>query len=118
MSILTACGVQKVGGMALDADLQASNMNFYKATEGFLESLPQAIVQLSYVLRSPETPSKLIMPVGYNQELSNYVSLCILTLLFVIFRSDTNVIFNSVCFYSFNDVIIVSASSTYRFQIL
>ena len=68
MSILSACGVEKIGGIALHADLQASNMNFYKATEGFLESLPQAIVQLSYVLRSPETPSKLISPVGYNQE--------------------------------------------------
>ena len=117
MSILTACGVQKIGGMALDADLQASNMNFYKATEGFLESLPQAIVQLSYVLRSAETPSKLIMPVDYNQEYSipdHYI----LTLLFFIFRSHTKVILMSFCFYSLNDFIIIYASSAYRIQIL
>ena len=48
-----------MGGLKLDADIQASNMNFFKATEGFMESLPQAIVQLSYVLRTREPPSKL-----------------------------------------------------------
>ena len=112
MSILTACGVQKVGGMALNAELQASNMNFYKATEGFLESLPQAIVQLSYVLRSPDTPSKLIMPVDYNQEHINFSRYqCISTFLFFFFRSNPKVIINSFCIYSFNDVFVIYASA-------
>ena len=60
LSILSACGLKSFGGIALDAEIQTSNMNFYKATEGFLESLPQATVQLSYVLRSSEPPSKYI----------------------------------------------------------
>ena len=55
------------GGLGLDAEIQASNMNFFKATEGFLESLPQATIQLSYVLRTPftsDSPSKF--GVRYN----------------------------------------------------
>ena len=51
----------RFGDLSLDAEIQASNMNFFKATEGFLESLPQATIQLSYVLRTPftsESPSK------------------------------------------------------------
>ena len=41
-----------VSGVLLRSDTAAGNLNFYKSVEGFLESFPQAIYQLSILLRS------------------------------------------------------------------
>ena len=41
-----------VNGVLLRSDTMAGNLNFYKSVEGFLESFPQAIYQLSILLRS------------------------------------------------------------------
>ena len=39
-------------GVLLRSDTAAGNLNFYKGMEGFLESFPQAIYQISISLRS------------------------------------------------------------------
>ena len=44
-------GIQ-VNGVLLRSDTAAGNLNFYKGIEGFLESFPQAIYQISIVFRS------------------------------------------------------------------
>ena len=38
-------------GIPLDKDLMVGNVNFFKASEGYLESFPQAVYQLSIALR-------------------------------------------------------------------
>ena len=47
-------------GIPLEKDLLAGNVNFFKASEGYLESYPQAVYQLSITLRDQWPPSKLI----------------------------------------------------------
>ena len=42
----------EVNGVMLRRDTAAGNLNFYKSIEGFLESFPQAIYQISILLRS------------------------------------------------------------------
>ena len=44
-------GIQ-VNGVRLRSDTAAGNLNFYKGIEGFLESFPQAIYQISILFRS------------------------------------------------------------------
>ena len=44
-------GIQ-VNGVLLRSDTAAGNLNFYKGIEGFLESFPQAIYQISILFRS------------------------------------------------------------------
>ena len=44
-----------IGGVAMNPDSAILNSNFYKCTEGFLESLPQAVYQLAIVFRLEET---------------------------------------------------------------
>ena len=41
-----------VNGVLLRSETSAGNLNFYKGIEGFLESFPQAIYQISISLRS------------------------------------------------------------------
>ena len=41
-----------VNGVLLRSDTASGNLNFYKGMEGFLESFPQAIYQISILLRS------------------------------------------------------------------
>ena len=41
-----------VNGVLLRSETSAGNLNFYKGVEGFLESFPQAIYQISILLRS------------------------------------------------------------------
>ena len=43
-------GIQ-VNGVLLRSDTAAGNLNFYKGIEGFLESFPQAVYQISIVFR-------------------------------------------------------------------
>ena len=42
----------EVNGVLLRSDTASGNLNFYKGMEGFLESFPQAIYQISILLRS------------------------------------------------------------------
>ena len=42
----------KVGGSILNQDTTIGNLNFFKCAEGFLESFPQSVYQLSLVLRT------------------------------------------------------------------
>ena len=44
-------GIQ-VNGVLLRSDTAAGNLNFYKGIEGFLESFPQSIYQISILFRS------------------------------------------------------------------
>ena len=44
-------GIQ-VNDILLRSDTAAGNLNFYKGIEGFLESFPQAIYQISILFRS------------------------------------------------------------------
>ena len=43
-----------------EKDLLAGNVNFFKASEGYLESYPQAVYQLSITLRDRWPPSKIL----------------------------------------------------------
>ena len=38
-------------GIPLEKDLMVGNVNFFKASEGYLESFPQAVYQLSIAMR-------------------------------------------------------------------
>ena len=42
----------KVGTSILTQDTTVGNLNFFKCAEGFLESFPQSVYQLSLVLRT------------------------------------------------------------------
>ena len=42
----------KVGGSILNQDTTIGNLNFFKCAEGFLESFPQSVYQLSLVIRT------------------------------------------------------------------
>ena len=42
-----------------EKDLLAGNVNFFKASEGYLEAYPQAIYQLSITMRDIWPPSKI-----------------------------------------------------------
>ena len=42
-----------VGGRLLDATSISGNLNVYKCVEGFMESIPQSIFQLSIMFRTP-----------------------------------------------------------------
>ena len=42
-----------VGGRVLDANSVVGNLNVYKCVEGFMESIPQGIYQLSIMFRTP-----------------------------------------------------------------
>ena len=42
-----------IGGRLLDADSVAGNLNVYKCVEGFMESIPQGIYQMSIMFRTP-----------------------------------------------------------------
>ena len=42
-----------VGGRLLTANSVAGNLNVYKCVEGFMESIPQGIYQLSIMFRTP-----------------------------------------------------------------
>ena len=42
-----------VGGRLLDATSISGNLNVYKCVEGFMESIPQSVLQLSIMFRTP-----------------------------------------------------------------
>ena len=42
----------EVGGSILNEDTTIGNLNFFKCAEGFLESFPQSVYQLSLVIRT------------------------------------------------------------------
>ena len=44
----------EVNGVLLRSDTTTGNLNFYKGIEGFLESFPQSIYQLSLLFRSAQ----------------------------------------------------------------
>ena len=48
----------KVGGSMLNQDTTVGNLNFFKCAEGFLESFPQSVYQLSLVIRT--APGKIL----------------------------------------------------------
>ena len=48
-----------IKGVLLKGETTIGNLNFYKSIEGFLESYPQSIYQVSLVLRSTAMPGKL-----------------------------------------------------------
>ena len=43
-----------------EKDLLAGNVNFFKASEGYLESFPQCVYQLSITMRDQWPPSKIL----------------------------------------------------------
>ena len=48
-----------IGGRLLNANAVSGNLNVYKCVEGFMESIPQSIYQLSIMFRTdPEDISK------------------------------------------------------------
>ena len=52
----------KVGGSMLNQDTTVGNLNFFKCAEGFLESFPQSVYQLSLVIRTaPGTILKVLI---------------------------------------------------------
>ena len=48
----------KVGGSILNQDTTIGNLNFFKCAEGFLESFPQSVYQLSLIIRT--VPGKIL----------------------------------------------------------
>ena len=59
-----------VSGILFRKDTTLGNLNFYKSVEGFLESFPQAIYQISILLRS-------VQKIGMKMLHFNYVFLWI-----------------------------------------
>ena len=84
-------GIQ-VNGVLLRSDTAAGNLNFYKGIEGFLESFPQAIYQISILFRSAgktgmkydwntfQSWSILIKMEGWSQNVSTFLEIPIFEL--------------------------------------
>ena len=64
---------KEVFGIPLDKDLLSGNVNFFKASEGYLESFPQVVYQLSITMRDKCLPCKIITkPLRYHETLLCY----------------------------------------------
>ena len=57
-----------VSGVLLRKDTTLGNLNFYKSVEGFLESFPQAIYQISILLRSVQKIGMKVLDFKYQHK--------------------------------------------------
>ena len=64
----------EVNGVLLRSDTAAGNLNFYKGIEGFLESFPQSIYQISILLRSTDLKKENL---GMKERFNNLHSMMI-----------------------------------------
>ena len=65
LSGYSSCFPSKQGlfGIPLHGDSLRGNVNFFKASEGYLEAFPQAVYQVSITMRDSWPPSKKVISV-------------------------------------------------------